>query len=89
MIIEKNLFVEAVPPGSILRPLTSEEHDENRRPFVEAQHRRPTLTWPREIPLGGEPDDVVESVQSYATWLETNDVPKLFVNAEPGAILTG
>lgn len=89
MVIENNLFIEAVLPGSILRDLTPDEHDEYRRPFVEAEHRRPTLTWPREIPLAGEPVDVVEIVQSYADWLPTSGIPKLFVNAEPGAILTG
>ena len=89
MVIEKNLFVEAVLPGSILRDLTDEEMDEYRRPFVEPQHRRPTLTWPRQIPLGGEPTDVVEIVGAYADWLSESDVPKLFINAEPGAILTG
>ncbi len=89
MVIENNLFIEAVLPGSILRDLATEEHDEYRRPFVEAEHRRPTLTWPREIPLAGEPADVVEIVQSYADWLPTSGIPKLFVNAEPGAILTG
>ena len=89
MVIENNLFVEAVLPASILRELRPEEHDEYRRPFVESAHRRPTLTWPREIPLAGEPADVVETVQSYADWLPTSGVPKLFVNAEPGAIPTG
>ncbi len=89
MIIEKNLFVEAVLPGSILRTMTEEEHDEYRRPFVEPAHRRPTLTWPREIPLDGEPIDVVEIVDGYAAWLSESPVPKLFVNADPGAILTG
>ncbi|MDH3299122.1 MAG: haloalkane dehalogenase [Acidimicrobiia bacterium] len=89
MIIEKNLFVEAVLPGSILRDLTPAEHDEYRRPFVEPEHRRPTLTWPREIPIDGEPADVHEIVADYAEWLSTSDVPKLFVNADPGAILTG
>ena len=89
MIIEKNLFVEAVLPGSILRPLSQEELDEYRRPFVDPPHRRPTLTWPRQIPIEGEPADVTEIVQSYADWLSTSEVPKLFINAEPGAILTG
>ncbi|MDJ0768584.1 MAG: haloalkane dehalogenase [Ilumatobacter sp.] len=87
MVIGKNLFVEAVLPGSILRTLTQEEHDEYRRPFTEPEHRRPTLTWPRQIPIDGEPADVVEIVQSYADWLSTSDVPKLFVNADPGALL--
>jgi haloalkane dehalogenase len=89
MIIGKNLFVEAVLPRSILRDLTPAEHDEYRRPFVEPEHRRPTLTWPREIPIDGEPADVTEVVRSYADWLSSSEIPKLFVNADPGAILTG
>ncbi len=89
MIIEKNLFVEAVLPGSIQRQLTEEEHDEYRRPFVEPQHRRPTLTWPRQIPIDGEPADVTAIVTDYGQWLAGSEVPKLFVNADPGAILTG
>lgn len=89
MILDKNLFVEAVLPSAILRDLTQEEHDEYRRPFIDPPSRRPTLTWPRELPIGGKPADVVEIVQSYADWLSTAEVPKLFVNAEPGAILTG
>ncbi len=87
MVIGKNLFVEAVLPGSILRELTPEEHDEYRRPFTEPEHRRPTLTWPRQIPIDGEPADVTEIVQSYADWLSTSEVPKLFVDAEPGALI--
>jgi len=66
MIIEKNLFIEAVLPGSMLRKLTPEEHEEYRRPFREPEHQRPTLTWPREIPIDGEPADVTEIVQAYA-----------------------
>lgn len=90
MILDKNLFIEAVLPGSILRKLSEAEMDVYRRPFKNAgEDRRPTLTWPRQIPLGGEPADVVELVQSYADWMATNDLPKLFINADPGAILTG
>jgi len=89
MVIEQNLFVEAVLPASIMRRLSEAEHDEYRRPFVEPRHRRPTLTWPREIPIEGEPADVTEIVESYSEWLPTSGVPKLFINAEPGAILTG
>lgn len=89
MVIEKNLFVEAVLPGSIIRDLSQEEHDEYRRPFTNPADRRPTLTWPRQIPISGEPADVVEIVQSYADWLVQSDVPKLLINAEPGAILNG
>lgn len=89
MVIDKNLFVEAVLPGSILRGLTDAEHDEYRRPFTEPEHRRPTLTWPRQIPIEGEPADVTQIVSDYATWLAAAEVPKLFVNADPGALLTG
>lgn len=90
MILTKNIFVERILPGSIIRDLSGKEMAEYRRPFSEpGEGRRPTLTWPRQIPLSGEPADVVEIVQSYADWLSTSDVPKLFINAEPGTILTG
>ena len=90
MALEKNVFVERVLPGSILRGLTEEEMEVYRSPYLEAgESRRPTLTWPREIPLEGEPADVVQIVSEYAEWLAVSDVPKLFINAEPGAILTG
>lgn len=89
MVIDNNVFVERVLPGSILRDLDDAEMAEYRRPFAEPADRRPTLTWPREIPIAGEPADVVELAGAYADWLATSDVPKLFVNADPGAILTG
>ncbi|MCP5067779.1 MAG: haloalkane dehalogenase [bacterium] len=90
LILEKNLFIEQVLPTSVLRDLTDEEMEVYRRPFrVAGEDRRPTLTWPRQIPLEGEPEDVVEIVRSYGAWLAECDVPKLFVNAEPGAILRG
>ncbi len=90
MVLEKNVFVERILPGSILRELSQAEMAEYRRPFLEpGEDRRPTLTWPRQIPLGGEPVDVVEIVGAYSEWLTVCAVPKLFVNAEPGAILTG
>jgi haloalkane dehalogenase len=90
MVLEKNTFVERVLPGSVIRGLTDEEMAVYRRPFEKAgEDRRPTLTWPRQIPIEGEPADVVEIVQSYADWLSTSDLPKLFINAEPGAILIG
>ena len=90
MILDKNLFVERVLPGSILRKLSDEEMSEYRRPFAQAgEDRQPTLTWPRQIPIDGEPADVVDIVQANAEYLTTSEVPKLFVNAEPGAILTG
>lgn len=90
MVLGKNLFIERVLPGSILRSLTEEEMNVYRRPYLNpGEDRRPTLTWPRQIPIEDEPADVVEIATSYAAWLETSAVPKLFINAEPGAILTG
>ena len=90
MVLEKNVFVENVLPGSVLRGLTDDEMAVYRRPFAEpGEGRRPTLTWPREIPIEGEPADVVEIVAGYASWLAESEVPKLFVNADPGAILIG
>ena len=90
MVLEKNLFVEAILPASIMRNLSAAEMNEYRRPFATpGEDRRPTLTWPRQIPIEGEPADVVEIVQAYADWLSTSKLPKLFINAEPGTILTG
>jgi haloalkane dehalogenase len=90
MILDKNIFVERVLPGSVLRSLTGEEMAVYRRPYAQAgESRRPTLTWPRQIPIDGEPADVVNIVQSYADWLSRSNVPKLFIDADPGAILTG
>ncbi len=90
MVLTKNIFVERVLPGSVLRGLTEPEMDVYRRPYLEpGESRRPTLTWPREIPLDGEPADVVAIVDAYAAWLQCADVPKLFVDADPGAILRG
>ena len=90
MILDKNLFVERVLPGSIMRTLTDAEMAEYRRPFTElGEGRRPTLTWPRQIPIDGEPPDVTTIAADYAAWLSTSDVPKLLVIADPGAILRG
>ena len=90
MVLEKNVFVERVLPGSVLRQLTDKEMEVYRRPFLETgESRRPTLTWPRDIPIDGEPADVVQLVSEYAEWLSRSPIPKLFINAEPGAILSG
>jgi haloalkane dehalogenase len=90
MILVKNMFVERILPGSIMRRLTEEEMAEYRRPFANpGEDRRPTLSWPRQIPIDGTPADVVEVVTDYSRWLAGSDVPKLFVNAEPGSILVG
>jgi haloalkane dehalogenase len=88
LILRDNLFVERLLPAGVLRPLSGEELAEYRRPFAEpGEGRRPMLTWPREIPIEGEPADVAAIVAAYADWLATSDVPKLFVRAEPGALL--
>ncbi|MDX1566765.1 MAG: haloalkane dehalogenase, partial [Longimicrobiales bacterium] len=90
IILEKNVFVERILPSSVLRDLTEEEMEVYRRPYRQkGESRRPTLTWPREIPINGKPEDMVEIVGSYAEWMSETDVPKLFVNADPGTILTG
>jgi haloalkane dehalogenase len=90
MGLEKNISVERVLPGSVLRGLTDDEMAVYRRPFSEpGEGRRPTLTWPRQIPIDGEPADVVRIIADYAHWLAGAPLPKLFVNAEPGALLVG
>lgn len=91
MILKQNLFVEGVLPTAVIRTLSDEEMAEYRRPFAQpGEDRLPTLTWPRQIPIAGQPADVHEIVEQYAAWLAQRDgLPKLFVNAEPGAILTG
>jgi haloalkane dehalogenase len=88
MVLQNNFFIEKILPGAILRPLSAEEMAEYRRPFAEpGEGRRPTLTWPRQIPIEGEPADVTEIVTAYADWLAKSSVPKLFLRAEPGGIL--
>ena len=90
MILAKNVFVERILPASVLRGLAPEEMERYREPFREpGESRRPTLTWPREIPIDGEPADVSALVSDYAAWLVRSPVPKLFVNANPGSILVG
>jgi haloalkane dehalogenase len=89
MILDRNMFVERVLPGSVLRKLTEAEMTEYRRPFPRREDRWPTLTWPRQIPIAGEPADVVQIAQAYSQWMARSELPKLFVNAEPGAILVG
>ena len=90
MVLDHNTFVEQVLPGAVLRDFDEAEMEEYRRPFLEpGEGRRPTLTWPRQIPIAGEPAEVVEIAADYAAWLSTSDVPKLFINAKPGGILRG
>jgi haloalkane dehalogenase len=90
LVLENNMFVEQILPGAVLRGLSEEEMAVYRRPFLEpGEARRPTLSWPRQIPIEGEPADVVAIVEEYGRWLAGSQIPKLFVNAEPGAILRG
>ena len=90
MVLQNNVFVERVLPGSVVRKLDEAEMAVYRKPYTEpGESRRPTLTWPREIPIEGEPADVTAIVEGYGAWLSSSPLPKLFVNADPGAILTG
>jgi len=89
LVLERNMFVEAVLPSSVLRKLSDEEMDHYRAPFALPEDRQPTLNWPRQIPIEGEPAHMVALVEEYARWMVENDLPKLFINAEPGSILTG
>src|SRR5215831_17497329 len=90
MILDKNMFVERVLPASILRRLEPAETAEYRRPFAgHREDRWPTLAWPRQIPIDGEPAAISALVDDYARWLAASPIAKLFVNADPGAILVG
>ena len=87
MVLRDNVFVERVLPASVIRQLSSAEMDHYRRPFANpGEDRRPTLTWPRQIPLDGEPADVVKIVSDYSQWLAQSQVPKLYFHSEPGAL---
>ncbi|MDA1098540.1 MAG: haloalkane dehalogenase [Proteobacteria bacterium] len=90
MVLDKNIFVERVLPGAVIRGLGEEEMSHYRKPYLEpGEDRRPTLTWPRQIPIEGEPPEVCQIVDDYGAWLSQCDTPKLFINADPGSILTG
>lgn len=90
LVLERNLFVEAVLPSSIQRALSDEEMDEYRRPYATVDDRQPLLNWPRQIPIDGDPADIAALVQRYGTWLGGDDSPpKLFIDADPGSILVG
>ena len=90
IVLVKNVFVERLLPGSVLRALTPEEMERYRTPYRQpGESRRPTLTWPRQIPLDGEPVDVVAVTGAYAAWLTATPLPKLFVNGDPGFLTTG
>lgn len=90
LVLEDNTFVDKILPGAILRNLGDEEMAEYRRPFLKpGEDRRPTLSWPRQLPIEGQPPEVVDIASGYAAWLGCSTVPKLFINADPGAIVTG
>ena len=89
LILNRNMFVEGVLPSAVLRKLTDEEMGNYRAPFINPDDRQPTLNWPRQIPISGEPNHMVEIVTEYSKWMMNNKIPKLFVNADPGSILTG
>ena len=89
MVLDDNFFIETVLPKSILRSLSEEEFAAYRQPFLQREARRPTLEWPRQLPIEGEPADVVALVERYGAWLAASPIPKLFINAEPGAVITG
>jgi haloalkane dehalogenase len=89
MVLDENFFVEVLLPRLILRRLSEAEMDAYRRPFADRESRLPTLVWPRELPIEGEPADVVAIVEEYGRWLAASTIPKLFISAEPGSMLTG
>ena len=90
LVLEKNFFVERILLADSATGYTDEEKAEYIRPFFnEGEDRRPTLTWPRQIPLDGEPNEVVEEVRKNAEFHKDSEIPKLFINANPGSILVG
>lgn len=90
VVLDKNVFVEGVLPNSIMRDLSDEEMEVYRAPFANAgEDRRPTLTWPRQIPLGDEPEDVCATVDAYGQYMKDADMPKLFIAGDPGMIMNG
>ncbi|WP_279247489.1 haloalkane dehalogenase [Candidatus Litorirhabdus singularis] len=89
LILNRNMFIEGVLPSSVIRPLSNTEMDAYRAPHLETDDRQPLLNWPRQIPIEGEPEDVVVLVNEYGAFMAASDIPKLFINADPGSILVG
>jgi haloalkane dehalogenase len=89
LILNRNMFIEGVLPSSVIRPLSNTEMDAYRAPHLETDDRQPLLNWPRQIPIEGEPEDVVALVNEYGAFMAASDMPKLFINADPGSILVG
>jgi len=89
-VLQENIFIEKILPQAVLRQLTGDELNTYRQPFRNAgEDRRPTLSWPRSLPIEGEPADVADVVSQNGTWLAQSDVPKLFINGEPGTLARG
>jgi len=88
MIVENNFFIETVLPKSIIRKLSEEEMENYRRPFLNKKDRLPTLAFPREIPIEGEPAAMADIIDAYGTWAANSSIPKLFISATPGALIT-
>jgi haloalkane dehalogenase len=89
MVLDENFFIEVVLPKSVIRSLSDEEMEVYRAPYHMRESRLPLLVWPRELPIEGEPADVVAIVTEYGKWLAKSKLPKLFIVAEPGAALVG
>ena len=90
LVLQRNMFVEAVLPSSVIRQMGEDEMNQYRKAFIRVADRQPTLNWPRQIPIDGEPPHMVDLVASYGEWMASNqELPKLFINAAPGSILTG
>jgi haloalkane dehalogenase len=90
MILEQNMFIEALLPSGVSKVLEPDVLDEYRRPYLqEGESRRPTLSWARQIPIDGEPAEVDRIVREYSSWMARNDIPKLFINGDPGMVLVG
>jgi haloalkane dehalogenase len=89
MVLDQNAFVEMVLPRGVIRTLSDSEMSAYRAPYAEREARRPTLAWPREIPIEGEPADVAAIVQAYGAWLSRSTIPKLLIVGNPGAIIRG
>jgi haloalkane dehalogenase len=90
LVLVDNVFVEQVLPAGIMRRLDDEEMENYRAPYRQpGESRRPTLTWPRQIPIDGDPSDVHDIVLANRAWMASTPVPKLFINGDPGALLTG
>ena len=89
LILNRNMFIEGVLPSSVIRPLSNTEMDAYRAPHLETDDRQPLLNWPRQIPIEGEPKDIVARVNEYGAFMAASEIPKLFINADPGSILVG